>query len=356
MRPGVTRRTLGAAVLTFACGAVFLNPSSRHRRNAARESPRNRFDGATTNTKTNSTALAARSDAPALRDSQRLRVNAALLAACVLADSAIEHYRGAFENPGMYAPLVASASTLFVALRARLARRPRTNARFARTYVAAIAVGIAGLAFHAINIGRREGGFGWLNLFYGAPFIAPAALAAAGVTGMAAERVASSTARSPTWFDRSIGRVIAACTSIGLLATSAEAALLHFRGAFHNPVMWAPISIPPIAAAALAYATVRMHASATVVARMWLRFTALLGVAGVVMHGYGVTRAMGGFRNASQNVIDGPPLPAPPSFTALAGIGLAALSIVERERAHRVELGATTPSRNVRDERDFSRS
>ena len=343
MRPRVTRRTLGAAVLTFACGAAFLNLGARHRRNVAVASVRNGSNAVTTNTTSDSLApaLRTRSDAPAIRDSQRLRVGAALLAACVLGDSALEHYRGAFENPGMYAPLVASASTLFVALRARLAHRPRTNVRVGRTYGTAIAVGVAGLAFHAVNIGRREGGFGWLNLFYGAPLIAPAALIAAGATGIAADRVGSATARSLTWFDASIGRVIAACTSIGLLATSAEAALLHFRGAFHNPVMWAPISIPPVAASLLAYATVRRDASAKAFARTWLRLTALLGVAGVVMHGYGVTRAMGGFGNASQNVVDGPPLPAPPSFTALAGIGLAALSIVEREQGHRLESGRT---------------
>ena len=343
MRPRVTRRTLGAAVLTFACGAAFLNLGAlRHGRNAAVTSG-NRLDAPATNTTTDSLAPAqpARSEAPAIQDSQRLRVSAALLAACVLGDSALEHYRGAFENPGMYAPLVASASTLFVALRARLAHRPRANVRLSRTYAAAIVVGVAGLAFHAINIGRREGGFGWLNLFYGAPLIAPAALVAAGATGIAADRVGSARARSQRWFDASIGRVIAACTSIGLLATSAEAALLHFRGAFHNPVMWAPISIPPVAASVLAYATVRMNASARAIARTWLRLTALLGVAGVVMHGYGVTRAMGGFGNASQNVVDGPPLPAPPSFTALAGIGLTALSIAEREHADRVELDGT---------------
>ncbi len=38
---------------------------------------------------------------------------------------------------------------------------------------------------------------------------------------------------------------------------------------------------------------------------------------------------MGGWRNWSQNVLNGPPLPAPPSFTGLALTGLAALSLIE---------------------------
>jgi len=46
------------------------------------------------------------------------------------------------------------------------------------------------------------------------------------------------------------------------------------------------------------------------------------------LHALGVARAMGGWRNWRQNVVDGPPLPAPPSFTALALAGLAALRLL----------------------------
>ena len=51
----------------------------------------------------------------------------------------------------------------------------------------------------------------------------------------------------------------------------------------------------------------------------------------VGFHAYGVSRNMGGWRNWSQNVLNGPPLPAPPSFTGLALAGLAALSLIEDE-------------------------
>jgi hypothetical protein len=37
---------------------------------------------------------------------------------------------------------------------------------------------------------------------------------------------------------------------------------------------------------------------------------------------------MGGWRNWRQNLIDGPPLPAPPSFSGLALAGLAALALM----------------------------
>jgi hypothetical protein len=38
---------------------------------------------------------------------------------------------------------------------------------------------------------------------------------------------------------------------------------------------------------------------------------------------------MGGWKNWRQNVLNGPPIPAPPSFTGLALAGLAALELLE---------------------------
>jgi hypothetical protein len=43
---------------------------------------------------------------------------------------------------------------------------------------------------------------------------------------------------------------------------------------------------------------------------------------------------MGGWRNWNQNILNGPPLPAPPSFTGLALAGLAALSLIEEIDPH----------------------
>jgi len=51
----------------------------------------------------------------------------------------------------------------------------------------------------------------------------------------------------------------------------------------------------------------------------------------VGFHAFGVSRGMGGWRNWSQNLLNGPPLPAPPSFTGLALAGLAALGLLEGE-------------------------
>ena len=54
--------------------------------------------------------------------------------------------------------------------------------------------------------------------------------------------------------------------------------------------------------------------------RFWLGLTGVMGLAGVGFHIYGVSRGMGGWRNWRQNMVDGPPIPAPPSFVG-SGLG-----------------------------------
>jgi hypothetical protein len=131
---------------------------------------------------------------------------------------------------------------------------------------------------------------------------------------------------------RSLGRWLSGLSAVGLAGTVGEAGLLHFRGSFQNPFMWAPVSLPPVAAALMAKAAVETpRARRRPLTRAWLALTAVLGVAGVGFHAYGVSRAMGGWKNWSQNLVDGPPLPAPPSFTALAVAALAALSLRDAE-------------------------
>lgn len=263
---------------------------------------------------------------------RRLNGSAALLAFSVLADSAVEHYRGSFANRAMYTPLVASALTLGGSLFGMADARPKKHSARDAIYAAAAATGLGGLCFHAYNILKRPGGLSWNNLFYAAPIGAPFALALAGLLGRGAERVRDVPPRQrPTVLGLPAGRTLAAVAAAGLAGTVGEAALLHFRGAFQNPAMVLPVTVPPVAAALLGAAVARPTLKANRLARWWLRITALLGLGGVGFHIFGVSRAMGGWRNWSQNLLNGPPLPAPPSFTGLALAGLAALSLMEDE-------------------------
>jgi hypothetical protein len=246
---------------------------------------------------------------------------AALLALSVLLDSAVEHYRGQFENPGMFAPLAASLATTFAAMRAAGTGGAQPATR--TIYATALGVGIAGTGFHAYNLARRPGGFCWQNLFYAAPLGAPAALGLAGAYGLAASGLAAR-ARPGRLFGLPAGRTLSGLTAVGIAGTVAEAGLLHFRGAFHRPAMWLPVTLPPLSAAFMLRAAAGARDR---LARACLGLTALLGVAGVAFHASGIARQMGGWRNWRQNLLSGPPLPAPPSFLALALAGRAALAL-----------------------------
>src|SRR5262249_46785380 len=54
---------------------------------------------------------------------QRLNDSAAMLALSVLADSAVEHYRGSFQNRAMYTPLAVAALTLGASIFGRVDSR-----------------------------------------------------------------------------------------------------------------------------------------------------------------------------------------------------------------------------------------
>ena len=156
------------------------------------------------------------------------------------------------------------------------------------------------------------------------------AILLSGLLGFCSERVRENEVGArPEIFELPAGRTLAAVVGAGLLGTTGEAGLLHFRGAFHNPVMTLPVTLPPIGALLLARAAVGGPRRQRRFVRWWMTVLALMGFAGVGFHVHGVSRNMGGWRNWSQNVLNGPPLPAPPSFAGLALAGLAALSLMK---------------------------
>ena len=305
--------TPGAALLGLAALALALRP-------AIRVSP----------TRLPTRAPTTIDSSAAVRAAKRMNRAAGMIATSVLADSAIEHYRGSFHNKAMVIPLVTAALSLAVSAHGSADRRPAAHCARDGVYAAAALTGLVGTCFHIFNISKKPGGFSWQNLFYSAPLGAPAALTLSGILGFLAERVRDTLpGRAPTLCGVSAGRAVAAATSLGLLGTVAEAGLLHFRGAYHDPFMYLPVTIPPLTAVLIGNAALGRTRQRRPLTRFWLRFTALLGFAGVGFHVIGVARNMGGWRNWSQNVLNGPPIPAPPSFTGLALAGLAALGLME---------------------------
>jgi hypothetical protein len=277
--------------------------------------------------------LPAHKDATVLA-ARRLNRAAGTLATSVLADSAVEHYRGSFKNRAMFTPLIVSALTLATSLHGTADMKPIAHRLRDAIYLLATATGLMGTGFHIYNVGKKVGGFSWQNLFYGAPLGAPMAILLSGLVGFCSERVRESApGTTPQIFDLPAGRTMAAVAGAGLLGTTGEAGLLHFRGAFHDPFMLLPVTLPPVGALLLGSAALGGPGREHRLARWWMRLLAAMGLAGVGFHAYGVSRNMGGWRNWSQNVLNGPPIPAPPSFAGFALAGLAALGLM-RDHPH----------------------
>jgi hypothetical protein len=271
-----------------------------------------------------------------LEASRLLNTAAATLAASVLSDSSAEHYRAGFHNRAMFIAPAVSAAVLTTATASALGARGHGLAPGA-VFGAAVVSGLVGFGFHLTNVSRRVGGWNSANVFHGAPIAAPLAITMAGLLGIAASRLArsdqSNDGRLPPRTRQRASVALGSLSALGLAGTSMEAAALHFRGAFQNPFMYAPVAIPPIAAVTLATAALTGSSKAHRAAGALLRLTSWLGVAGVAFHAWGVQRRMGGWDNWRQNLLAGPPLPAPPAFTGLALAGLAALELLEAERS-----------------------
>lgn len=317
-----TQIALGLAALAASSLLLGRPPHERRPRSQVRQPSARRAHRR--DLKPSATVLAAR----------RLNRAAGVLALSVFADSSIEHYRGSFQNKAMFTPLIVSALTLGTSVHGTADRRNAAHVARDTTYLLAAATGLIGTGFHVYNVLKKTGGFSWQNLFYGAPLGAPMAILLSGLIGFCSERVRETPhATTPTIFALPAGRAMAAVTSAGLVGTAGEAALLHFRGAFHSPFMMLPVTLPPFGAVLMARVAAGGPTREHRFTRWWMRLLAAMGAAGVGFHAYGVSRNMGGWRNWSQNVLNGPPLPAPPSFAGLALAGLAALGLM-RDHPH----------------------
>ena len=214
---------------------------------------------------------------------------------------------------------------LGIAAAGYIAFRPeRANERLPKIALLTVgATGLIGLGFHSYNILKRPGELDALNLFYAAPAGAPAALTLAGLYGVIAGEMVSGREYVRTRLPRHTAALIA----FSLFGTVAEAGLYHFRGAFQDPAMYAPVTIPPLAALSIGAAAISPRA--IVAAEPLLKATAVLGIAGPIFHAYGIHRNMGGWRHWSQMILQGPPLPAPPAFLGIAAAGLGILPLLE---------------------------
>ena len=125
-------------------------------------------------------------------------------------------------------------------------------------------------------------------------------------------------------------RLLSAATAASALPLGAEIYLNHYGGSFGNKWMWTPVALSPALAAAGVAGVASERAAKTVLPALSSLYL-LDGAAGVYFHLRGAYRKPGGFKEATYNLVMGPPALAPGALAMVGGIGLAA-ALVRRER------------------------
>jgi hypothetical protein len=144
--------------------------------------------------------------------------------------------------------------------------------------------------------------------------------------------------RSPHVLDRLLENVehgrfersLSGLTAVGALITGAEIWLEHDRASFANSMMWIPVALTPLAAAAGVGGVFSRRVAKTALP---LASAALVanGLQGTYLHIRGIAQRPGGWRFARYNAEMGPPLFAPLLASMVGGMGLLA-AILRRER------------------------
>ena len=125
-------------------------------------------------------------------------------------------------------------------------------------------------------------------------------------------------------------KLLAGATAASALPLGVEIYVNHYGGSFGNKWMWTPVVLSPALAAAGVAGVASERAARTVLPALSAVYLAD-GLAGTYFHLRGAARKPGGFREATYNLVMGPPALAPGSLAMVGGIGLAA-SIARRER------------------------
>jgi len=260
---------------------------------------------------------------------QWIALIAAALTILILGDALAGHYRSGFMFRSQYMPFL-SGGLLIVSAMAAVVKPEAawTNLALRVSGWLAIIFGLVGFGFHHYyGIAKKPGGYKWLlhYLMYGAPQLAPLALAGVGVLALIAGRGL----RGQTSFAGAGMRpALLAFMSVMLAGAILQAGILHYRGAFNNPAMYAPLTAPLLAAFASAWMAFAPGRVASLILAILLWVTFIIGFVGLGMHLRGLGRQMGGLYVLTFNWLEGPPAFAPALFAGFAAVGFIAIHLL----------------------------
>lgn len=254
---------------------------------------------------------------------------AGALTLLLLADALAGHYRSGFVFRAQYAPFLSGGLLVVLALIAVV----MPYASWANTALRgagwiAIGTGVIGFGFHHYyGIAKKPGGYKWIlhYLMYGAPQLAPLALAMMGAFSLIAARGLAGEADIAGFGLRA---ALFATTAVALTGAILQAGILHYRGAFNNAAMYAPMTVPVLAVVGIVLALVAPSPVALIALAILLWLTLLTGFIGLGMHLRGFDRQMGGLHVAIFNLLEGPPAWAPALFAGFAAVGLVAIYLL----------------------------
>ncbi|MFN2492594.1 MAG: hypothetical protein ABR501_06905 [Pyrinomonadaceae bacterium] len=241
----------------------------------------------------------------------------------IIAEAFVGHYRRSFISRSQYAPLIGGGLLIATALVATV--KPWSSATTLALQMAgwlAVIFGLVGFGFHHYyGIAKKPGGYKWLfhHLMYGAPPLAPLSLS---VTGALALITARGFANQSNIGGVSLRTALLISIAIAMAGATVQAAILHYRGAFNNPIMFAPLTVPVPAIVLAILLIVRPNAVVIFLFTILLWLTFLIGFVGWGMHLRGYSRHMGGLFVTLFNLLEGPAVSAPALFTGFAAIGL----------------------------------
>lgn len=146
------------------------------------------------------------------------------------------------------------------------------------------------------------------------------------------------TADAPVGIDRFVRNVrtghfersMSALTAAGSLVAAVEIFFEHDSASFGNKLMWLPVALGPVGAAA-GVAGFFSHRMAKTALPLASTVIVANGLQGTYLHARGIAQKPGGWRNARYNMEMGPPLLAPLLVTMVGGMGLLA-AILRREQ------------------------
>lgn len=253
---------------------------------------------------------------------------AAVVAAVLLADALAGHLVRGFDRPVQFVPFAVGLPFVAVSV-ASVAAGPGWATDVLRLLGwLMVAAGLAGAGFHHVyGMARKPGGYRWAlhHAMYGAPPLAPLGLALAGLAGVVAAAGFAGEARV---LGAGLRPLLLLTVALGLAGALLQAAVLHYRGAFNNALMYLPFTAPVLAVMLAAVACVAPVPALLTGTAVLLWLTALVGFIGLGMHLRGFDRQRGGLFLPLFNWLSGPPAMAPLLFVALAFLGLVAVHLI----------------------------